>query len=201
MPPVAKAKKPRSKAKPKLALKTNEDASGIVFGEAPEVEEEEDGTKDAENEEQQFDPLAEFRRASAVAAKVVKQEAEKQSEVERHLLCVFDEMEQSSTSAGAGLVALSDMLDTVSQYTAPLTSRAAVKRPSKSVPLQLPPVFNRDQFMMEMSRVAKLMDDATFEANVLGLFECFYDRDSLERDVAVTARGEREGAATSTTAE
>lgn len=99
-------------------------------------------------------------------------------------------MEEASIAAGPGRVALHDVLEAVSRGTAPLTQRAATqRRPSKAVPLQLPSVFNRDQFMVEMARVQKLMDAETFEANVLGLFACFYDADQLERDAAITQRG------------
>ena len=171
MPPTAK--KPK---KPKLALKTSEDNASIEFGEQPAADaaphEEENSTANAPAPD---DPLAEFRRASSAAAKALKQEKEKHTEIERHLLCVFDEMEQASTSVGPGSVLLNDVLDAVSRGTAPLTARATTQRPSKAVRLRLPPVFNRDEFLFEMRRVASLMDDATFEANVLGLFACFYE--------------------------
>lgn len=74
------------------------------------------------------------------------------------------------------------VVEAVAQGTAPLTERAAtVVRPSQAVALQLPPIFGRDEFFDEMARVAALMDDATFEANVLGLFSCFKAADEAEK--------------------
>ena len=98
MPPVAKK---RPAKKPKLAVKTSEDGQSITFGEQPAIEPEEpardpedeengaenDAEEDVEEEEPAaFDPLAEFRRASSVAAKAVKQEKERYTEIERHLV-------------------------------------------------------------------------------------------------------------------
>ena len=181
MPPSPKRPAPkRTKKQPKLALNTSDDQQAIEFGEQPSQQEEEDVENAVENEaspdeDAGFDPLAEFRRASSAAAKAVKEEKLKHTEIERHLLCVFDEMEEASTAAGPGRVALADVLEAVARGTQPLTLRANTqRRPSKAVRLQLPPVFNRDQFLFEMDRVRKLMDETTFEANVLGLFACFY---------------------------
>ena len=181
MPPSPKRPAPkRTKKQPKLALNTSDDQQAIEFGEQPSQQEEEDVENAVENEaspdeDAGYDPLAEFRRASSAAAKAVKEEKLKHTEIERHLLCVFDEMEEASTAAGPGRVALADVLEAVARGTQPLTLRANTqRRPSKAVRLQLPPVFNRDQFLFEMDRVRKLMDEATFEANVLGLFACFY---------------------------
>ena len=174
----------RTKKPPKLALNTSDDRQSIEFGEQPapsarephDADDVENAAENEADEEAGYDPLAEFRRASSAAAKAVKEEKIKHTEIERHLLCVFDEMDQASTAAGPGRVALADVLEAVARGTQPLTHRAqTVKRPAKAVRLQLPPVFTRDQFLFEMDRVRKLMDEATFEANVLGLFACFYE--------------------------
>ena len=46
-------------------------------------------------------------------------------------------------------------------------------RPSAAVALQLPETFGVDVWVAEMARLASAMDEEEFEANVLGMFDCF----------------------------
>ena len=61
----------------------------------------------------------------------------------------------------------------VAAASAPLSHRAQSSRLEGSVALQLPMVFGYKEWLREMTRVSKAMDDATFESNVLAMFECF----------------------------
>ena len=160
--PAKKVKSP-SKGK-KLAVKA--DYSGVFVGnEEPATaragEEEDDG-------EAYDDPMASYR-AAAAAAKVAA--IKEQKEEAQHAL--FKKIFKAMDSDTDGKVEMADMVEKVAAGTAQLSHRAAAARPAGSVALQLPMVFSESEWMKEMKRMSSQMDEATFEANVLGLFACF----------------------------
>ena len=169
-PSPSKGKKKKSPTK-KLALKA--DYGGIVFGtETPAASSEPE--PDAED-----DPLASYRAAAAAA----KAAAAKERKDEAHL-ALFKKIFATMDIDGDGRVAMADMVEKVAAGTAQLSHRAQASRPDGAVAMQLPMVFTLDEWIVEMRRMASQMDDATFQANVLGLFECFEGLEPTPRAAA-----------------
>jgi len=90
-------------------------------------------------------------------------------------LDLFNKIFDAMDSDHDGKVDMAEVVERVSAGTAQLSSRAKARRPEGSVALQLPMVFTKDEWHHEMMRILRVMDEATFEANVMGLFECFRD--------------------------
>ena len=179
MPSPAK-KSPKKKKSPVKKLAVKADYGGIVFG-----KEEPPTSRAQEPDEEEDDPLASYRAAAkAAAAAAVK---EKKDEAQQAL---FKKIFIAMDADGDGKVAMADMVERVATGTQQLSHRAQASRPDGAVALQLPMVFTLDEWTKEMLRMAGQMDQPTFEANVLGLFECFQQgEDQVETAAASGADG------------
>jgi hypothetical protein len=152
----------KKKSPSKKALPVAVDGSGVYFGAAGTAEEEEVPADD--------DPLASYRAAAAAAAKAVEKERKEAAQT-----ALFEKIFVTMDWNSDGVVDMQDVVEKVTAGTAQLSARASApqSRPEGAVALQLPATFTRDVWLKEMQRMASLMDEETFEANVLGLFRCF----------------------------
>ena len=180
MPPSPAKKSPKKKKSPVKKLAVKADYGGIVFG-----KEEPPTSRAQEPEGEDYDPLASYRAAAkAAAAAAVK---EKKDEAQ---LALFKKIFMAMDTDGDGKVAMADMVEKVATGTQQLSHRAQASRPDGAVALQLPMVFTLDEWTKEMRRMAGQMDQPTFEANVMGLFECFqYGDEPVETAAASGADG------------
>ena len=154
MPPSPK------KSKKKTPIKAS--YSGVSFDKNAPAEAVEEG---------EVDPLASYRAAAAAASKALEKEREEEAQL-KLFKKIFDAMD----SDGDGKVELAEMIEAVAASTAPLSHRASSEgRPTGAVSLQLPLTFTLNQWIKEMRRMQAEMDTATFEVNVMGLFDCFKD--------------------------
>lgn len=166
--PAKKVKSP-TKGK-KLAVKA--DYSGVFFGNEEAATARGDGG-DEEAEEVLDDPLATYRAAAAAArAAAIKEQKEEAQQA------LFKKIFKAMDADGDGKVEMADVVEKVAAGTAQLSHRATVARPEGAVALQLPMLFSQKEWMDEMKRMSSQMDEATFEANVLGLFACFTTDDA-----------------------
>ena len=154
--------KKKSPSKKKIAVKAS--YGGISF--------DKDAAPPTSREEPEDDPLASYRAAAAVASKALEKERQEEAQVR-----LYKKLFAAMDTDGDGKVELAEVIEAVAAGTAPLSHRAAsASRPTGAVTLQLPVTFTLDQWVKEMQRMRAAMDAATFEVNVMGLFDCFKDR-------------------------
>ena len=170
MAPKASSGTPKKKPagsppkKGKLAVKA--DYGGVFFGsKEPATSRDEGGAEEVEE-----DPLATYRAAAAAAARAAEKERKEEARLQ-----LFRKIFAAMDADHDGKVEMADMVERVAAGTAQLSHRAQARRPEGAVALQLPMVFSLDDWLKEMKRMSAEMDEETFQANVLGLFECFTD--------------------------
>ena len=157
--------KKHSPKKKKKAVKA--DYGGVYFGaEEPDTSR---GGPDLEED----DPMASYRAAAAAAKAAIVKERKEDANIALYRK-IFARMDGD----GDGVVDMADVIEKVAAGTAQLSQRAQAARPEGAVALQLPMTFGLNEWVAEMKRMASKMDEATFEANVLGLFACFNEADT-----------------------
>ena len=157
--------KKHSPKKKKKAVKA--DYGGVYFGA------EEPDTSLGGPEPEEDDPMASYRAAAAAAKAAIVKERKEDANIALYRK-IFARMDGD----GDGVVDMADVIEKVAAGTAQLSQRAQAARPEGAVALQLPMTFGLNEWVAEMKRMASKMDEATFEANVLGLFACFNEADT-----------------------
>lgn len=163
MPTQKSSPKKLSPKKKKKAVKA--DYGGVYFDAAQP-----DTNRDARDGPLDDDPMASYRAAAAAAAKAVAKERKEKAQ-----LALYRKIFARMDTDADGRVQMAEVIENVAEGTAQLSQRAASVRPEGAVELQLPMEFGLDEWIGEMRRISALMDEPTFEANVLGLFACFRD--------------------------
>ena len=159
------AKKKKAKSPTKKAVKA--DYGGVYFGaEEPTTSREQEDEE--QPEELEDDPMATYRAAAAAAKEAAAKEAKEDARD-----ALYKKLFHGMDIDGDGKVDMGEVIERIAAASAPLSHRAQSSRPEGSVALQLPMVFGYKEWIKEMKRVSKLMDHATFESNVLAMFECF----------------------------